>query len=151
MLSDAIAQYGPWLWFAAGVILLVLETIVPGVHFIWFGCAAGIVGVLALLVPIAWQWQVLAFAAIAFATVVLIRRNAHFAEAKSDEPSLNVRGAHYIGRRVVVAEAIVNGRGRVKVDDTVWAAQGEDAPRGARVHVTGVNGTVLVVANPDSE
>jgi len=149
-MSALIEQYGVWLWFAASVILMVLETVIPGVHFIWFGVAAAIVGFLALAVPIAWQWQVIAFAAIAFATVFFVRRKARFAEAKTDEPVLNIRGAQYIGRTVTVEEAIVNGRGKVRIGDTVWAVEGEDAPKGARVTVTGVDGTVLVAGHPEN-
>ena len=58
-----------------------------------------------------------------------------------------MRGAQYIGRIVIVEEAIRNGRGKVRVGDTIWAAEGEDAATGAKVEVTGVNGTVLVVVN----
>jgi hypothetical protein len=35
-----------------------------------------------------------------------------------DVPDLNVRGAQYIGRIVAVEDAIVNGRGRVRVGET---------------------------------
>ena len=62
-----------------------------------------------------------------------------------------MRGAQYIGRKVVVADAIRNGRGRVRVGDTIWAAEGEDAAEGTEVEVTGVNGIVLVVARSDAE
>ena len=147
MISDAVNQFGPWLWFAIAVVLFVLETIVPGVHFIWFGVAAAVIGALALTVSIAWQWQLILFSLLAFVTVFLVRRSGLGENAKSDQPVLNVRGAQYIGRVVVVADAIRNGRGKVRVDDTVWAAEGEDAIAGARVEVTGVNGTVLVVTN----
>jgi membrane protein implicated in regulation of membrane protease activity len=65
--------------------------------------------------------------------------------AISDLPDLNVRGRQYVGRSVVVEQAIENGRGKVRVGDTLWAAEGPDAPAGARVTVTGSQGTVLVV------
>ena len=146
MITEALAKFGPWLWFAGAVVLFTLETLVPGVHFMWFGVAAGIVGALALLLPIAWQWQVILFALVAVATMFWVRRYASSETVKSDEPSLNIRGSQYIGRTVVVEEAIVNGRGKVRVGDTTWGAEGEDAPKGAKVTVTGVNGTVLVVA-----
>jgi membrane protein implicated in regulation of membrane protease activity len=151
MISDAVNQFGPWLWFAAAVILFILETIVPGVHFLWFGLAAAIVGVVALAVPVAWQWQIILFSIVSFVTVLLVRRSGGANVAKSDEPVLNIRGAQYIGRVVVVEEAIRNGRGKVRVGDTVWAAEGEDAPRGSRVEVTGINGTVLVVVTSEAE
>ena len=149
MSFDDLATYGPSLWFVAAVILMLLETVVPGVHFMWFGAAAAAVGALALIVPMEWQLQLIAFSLISILAVFLVRRSGSGTNARSDEPSLNVRGAQYIGRKVVVADAIRNGRGRVRVGDTIWGAEGEDAPAGAEVEVTGVNGTVLVVAKPD--
>jgi membrane protein implicated in regulation of membrane protease activity len=65
--------------------------------------------------------------------------------AISDLPDLNVRGQQYVGRAVVVEQAIENGRGKVRVGDTLWSAEGPDVPAGARVTVTGSKGTVLVV------
>ncbi|MGL4395299.1 MAG: NfeD family protein [Hyphomicrobium sp.] len=146
-----VEHLGAWGWFALAVVLFVLETIVPGIHFLWFGMSAAIVGLIMLVAPIAWQWQLIAFAVIAMATVFWVRRTNSPTAQPSDEPTLNVRGAEFIGRTVVVEDAIVNGRGRVRAGDTLWGAQGEDAPRGARVEVTGVNGTTLVVAAPDAE
>lgn len=143
--SNLVTQFGAWLWFALASLLIVLETLVPGVHFLWFGMAAGVVGVLALTVPISWPWQIIAFALISVASVFWVRRYARADAADSDEPELNVRAAQYIGRNVEVVDAIRNGRGKVRVGDTVWVAEGEDVPQGTEVRVTGVNGTVLVV------
>ena len=143
--SNLITQFGAWLWFALASLLIVLETLVPGVHFLWFGMAAGVVGVLALVVPIDWPWQIIAFALISVASVFWVRRYACADAVDSDEPELNVRAAQYIGRNVEVVDAIRNGRGKVRIGDTVWVAEGEDVPQGTEVRVTGVNGTVLVV------
>ena len=48
-------------------------------------------------------------------------------------------------RSVVVEQAIENGRGKVRVGDTLWSAEGPNAPAGAWVTITGSKGTVLVV------
>ena len=147
--TDLITQFGTLLWFALAVVLFVLESFVPGVHFLWFGVSAAIVGLIALVVPIAWPWQIIAFTLIALATVFWVRSKSREESQKSDVPDLNIRGAQYIGRIVTVEDAITNGRGKVRVNDTVWAAEGEDAARGSSVKVTGVDGTVLVVARAD--
>jgi len=47
----------PGNWFIVAIALFVLETIVPGVHFIRFGLAAAIVGILGLVIDFAWEWQ----------------------------------------------------------------------------------------------
>lgn len=148
-ITNLLSSLGPWTWLILAALLFMLETVVPGVHFLWFGIAAVIVGALAIATGFGLPWQLVAFALISVATVFWVRRFATPDSAKSDLPDLNVRGAQYIGRTVVVEDAIINGRGKVRVGDTIWGAEGEDAPRGAKVAVTGVNGTLLVVENAD--
>jgi len=148
--SEFLWSLGGWNWFIVAVALFVLETIIPGVHFLWFGLAAVIVGVLAIATGITWQWQLIAFALVAVAVVFIVRRYANPASARSDEPDLNIRGAQYIGRMFTVTHAIQQGRGKIRVGDTIWNAEGEDAPVGARVKVVGVDGTVLVVQKADA-
>ncbi len=153
-MMELIAPLGPWNWVILAVALFVLETIIPGIHFLWFGLAAMLL-VLALLalmqdapdlvVAFGWQWQVIVFALLAVSTVFFVRRYAAD-PGVSDLPNLNVRGNQYVGSVVTVAEAIQNGRGKVRISDTLWQAQGEDAPVGARVRITAVNGTVMIVA-----
>jgi membrane protein implicated in regulation of membrane protease activity len=142
---DLVAGLGPWNWFILAVLLFALEAVVPGVHFVWFGVAAVVVGMLALGVGCAWQWQLILFAAIAVATVFWARRFARPDSAKSDLPDLNVRAAQYIGRIVTVEEPIRGGRGKVRIGDSLWQVEGGDAAAGDRVRVKSANGTVLVV------
>jgi membrane protein implicated in regulation of membrane protease activity len=136
---------GPWNWFILAAVLLIMETMIPGVHFLWFGIAAILIGLLGLATGLAWQWQVLAFGLLSVLAVFWVRKYARPDVAISDLPDLNVRGQQYIGRSLVVEQAIQNGRGKVRVGDTLWAAEGPDVPAGDRVVVTGAKGTVLVV------
>jgi membrane protein implicated in regulation of membrane protease activity len=139
------AGMGLWNWLILAVCLFMLETMVPGVHFLWFGMAAVVVGILAALTGMPWQLQVVAFGLLSVAAVFLVRRYLGSNVAKTDLPDLNERGRQYIGRSLVVEDAILNGRGKVRVGDTVWQAKGPDTPAGVRVTVTGADGTVLVV------
>lgn len=41
--------------------------------------------------------------------------------------------------------AIVDGRGRLKVDDTIWLVAGPDLPVGTHVRIIGADNTVLRV------
>jgi hypothetical protein len=136
--------FGVWNWLTLAVLLLILETIVPGVHFLWFGIAAAIVAGIAMATGIYWPWQIIAFVVISVLTVFGVRRYVR-ADVTSDEPDLNSRAQQYVGRMVVVEQAIQNGRGKVRVGDTLWQAQGLDTPAGSRVKVTATNGNVLVV------
>ena len=139
------ANFGVWNWLILGIVLFVLEFMLPGVHFLWFGLAAVIVGILALATGMSWPYQVIAFGVIAVLTVFWVRRYVRSDATKSDQPDLNERGQQYVGRSLVVEQAIQNGRGKVRVGDSVWQAEGPDAPAGTRVTVTGTKGTVLVV------
>lgn len=144
-LSALLYGLGPWNWFILAVVLLIMETVIPGVHFLWFGIAAILIGFLGLATGLAWQWQVLAFGLLSVLAVFWVRKYARPDVAISDLPDLNVRGQQYIGRLLVVEQAIQNGRGKVRVGDTLWSAEGPDVPAGERVTVTGARGTVLVV------
>ena len=93
---DVIAQFGVWLWFALAVALFVLESIVPGVHFVWFGVSAAVVGVIALLMPIAWPWQLIVFALVALATVFWVRSKSReeFIEVRCSRPQYTWRAIY---------------------------------------------------------
>lgn len=155
---DFLMGLGFWNWFFLAIACFALETFIPGVHFLWFGLAAALVGLAYVGLDAAgasasftWPLQLVMFSIIAVATVFWVKRFAKPDHAKSDEPDLNVRGAQYIGRIVTVEDAIINGRGKVRVGDTLWPAQGEDAPAAAKVRVVGVNGTVLVIEKDTDE
>jgi len=140
-----LSGLGPWNWLILALLLYGLETIVPGVHFVWFGTAAIVVGLLVFATGITWPWQLIVFTVMAIGTVFVVRKVARSDGQVSDLPDLNVRGAQYIGREFVVAEPIKGGRGRIRVGDTLWQAEGEDAPEGARVRVKSAHDSVLVV------
>ena len=143
---DFFISLGAWNWFVLAIGLLLLETVIPGVHFMWFGTAAVLIGGFALWVPMPVPVQLIAFALVSMLAILIARRLWRPELIVSDQPDLNVRGHSYVGRVVLVEEPIVNGRGKVRVGDTVWTAEGPDAPSGTKVKVTGVNGTVLLVS-----
>jgi membrane protein implicated in regulation of membrane protease activity len=126
---------------------MALETVIPGVYFLWFGVSAVAVGLLGFVFgdALSHPWQLVLFALISVATVIWIRNVANLQPVESEDKDLNQRSAQYLGRVVVVEDAITGGRGRVRVDDTLWLASGADAPKGARVRITGAHGIVFTV------
>jgi membrane protein implicated in regulation of membrane protease activity len=136
---------GAWNWFVVGVVLLGLEIVTPGVNLLWFGLAAVVVGAFSLVTGITWEWQLIFFALMAVGVFFIVRRMASPEDEELGDPTLNNRAGQYVGRVFVVEQAIANGRGRVRVGDTLWIAEGADAPVGARVRAVGTNGTVLMV------
>jgi membrane protein implicated in regulation of membrane protease activity len=135
-----------WHWWVLAVLLILIEVLAPGTFFLWFGLAAGVVGLLLLIVPaLGWQLQILIFAVLAVGAVMAGRAWFRRHPIISDDNGLNRRGEALVGQVYVLAEAIHTGRGAVRVGDTVWRAEGPDLPKGARVRVTAVQGTVLKV------
>ena len=135
-----------WYWAALGAAFGVIEIAVPAMVCIWFAAAALGTAALAWIFPgLGWEHQALIFAALAIASVVLGR--IAFAPARPARPErrLNRRAESYIGRVFTLDGAIVDGRGRLKIDDTVWLVAGPDLPAGAHVRVAGAENTLLLV------
>lgn len=147
MISGWIAGVGPWHWLLLAIALIILEALTPVAFFMWLAVAAGLVGlVLAVLPDMAWQVQLVLFAFFSVLSLVVGRHYLKRHPIATDEPTLNKRGHQYIGRIFTLDQPIVNGIGKLRVDDTSWKVAGEDCLAGARVTVTGVDGVVLLVA-----
>ncbi|MCU1767979.1 NfeD family protein [Pseudomonas protegens] len=139
-----------WDWLALGTILLIFEVFGAGGYLLWIGLAAATVGVLTFLIPgLSWEVQFLLFGLLSVLTALYWWRRQRSVVRPSDQPNLNLRGQELIGKTFVVHQAIVNGRGRIKVADGVWIAKGADAPVGAQVRVVGQEGAILLVENLD--
>lgn len=145
---------GPWWqsispseWFIAGLILLILEVFAPGAVLIWFGIAALIVGSAVWLLPLLpWQVQIVAFALLSIGALVGYRAwRRRVPGAPIDQPLLNKRAEQLVGRVFALDQAIVNGRGKVKVADALWTASGPDLGVGTRVRVLSVKDQILDV------
>ena len=135
-----------WHWIVLGVILITAEVFIPGAFAVGLGGAALVVGAVLFVVPeLDWRWQLFAFAVLSVVAIVFARRWLKRSPIETDKPLLNQRGAQYVGRHFNLLEPIVNGHGKIKVDDSIWRVRGPDCPQGVRVRVTGVDGTVLLV------
>lgn len=139
------ANLGYWAWFILGGLLLVAEIAVPGAFLLWLGLAALATGALSFAADLAWQAEVLAFAALAVVAVLVGRKVSPAPGRASDRPFLNRRALGFVGRVFTLEEPIVGGVGRVRIDDTVWRIAGPDTASGTDVKVVGVDGTVLKV------
>ena len=148
-MNGFLASLHFWHWWILAALLATVEAVAPGIFFIWFAAAAAIVGLAALILPgMGWEIQVFLFAILAAVAVFIGRRFLH-RRMESPDPALNRRGERYVGRQFTLETAIVNGRGSIKVDDSVWRAEGPELPAGRRVKVVGADGTVLHVEAAD--
>jgi membrane protein implicated in regulation of membrane protease activity len=133
-----------WHWWLLGLALIVIEILVPGTFMLWMGIAALGVGLLVFLFPaLPWQAQWLLFAALTVASILVWLLYFRKHPEHSDDPLLNRRGQQYVGRVFALDHPIVNGKGKIRVDDSIWKIEAEDCPAGTRLRIVGVDGVVL--------
>lgn len=141
-----LEQMTYWHWFILAAILIILEVFAPGAFMLWIGIAAGMVGALLYFIPsMTWEYQFIVFSIAAVGSIIAWRgyRNKH--PITTDEPTLNRRGAQYIGRTFTLDAPITNGIGKIRVDDSTWKIEGDDCPAGTKVKVVGIENTVFRV------
>ena len=134
-----------WHWMVFAVLLAAAETLMPGAVLVWFAASAAFISLVLIVVPIPWQWQFIGFVLLGGVALVLYRNYRRKHPEKIEQPNLNQRGIQYIGSELVLIEPIEQGSGKAKLGDGVWKVSGPELPAGARVRVTGVNGTILTV------
>lgn len=135
-----------WHWWSLGAILLIVELLAPGMFFIWMGESAFVVGgVLWMFPALGLEYQVMLFSTLSVLSIAAFRRFLKSNPIRSDRPLLNQRTAQYVGRVFTLDEAIINGRGKIRVDDSTWRVEGQDSPVGAKVRVIGAEGVILKV------
>jgi inner membrane protein len=139
-----------WHWWSLGAILLIVELLAPGMFFIWMGESAFVVGAVLWLFPgLDEEYQVLLFSALSVLSIAMFRRFLQRNPIQSDRPLLNQRTAQYVGRVFTLEEPIVNGRGKIRVDDSTWRVEGAECPAGAKVRVTDAEGVILKVVQAE--
>ena len=85
-----------WHWMVLAVVLAAAETLLPGAVAIWFAAAAAFIGLLLIVVPIPWQWQLIGFRARRrHDDLYLNYRKKH--PDNDEQPNLNLRGQQYVG------------------------------------------------------
>jgi hypothetical protein len=135
-----------WHWWILAGMLLILELTSPVFFFLWLGFSAAAVGFLLLVFPnIPVEAQLVLFGILSIVAVLAWRKFREVRPPLSDQPLLNQRGQQYTGRTFTLDQPIVNGVGKVQVDDSTWRVKGPELPAGVDVRVVGVDGVVFVV------
>ncbi len=138
---------GAWNWFIIAAVLGVLELLAPGYFMIWHALAALFVGGLALAIDMNWQLQLALYAIIGLGLLFASIRFAGSKSGASDRPMLNKRARTHLGKVYRLVAATDNGRGSVRVGDSIWQVQienGMEMAEGDGVLITDVSGTRLI-------
>lgn len=137
------------IWFLIGLLLLVLEFILPGLIVAFFGVGAWVVALVCLFIDIPLNTQLLIFIVSSVLSLLILRRwlkgifMGHVVSKQDVKENLE----EFVGQRAVVKERIVpNGRGKVEFRGTDWQAEAdEEIAEGTAVKIIGKENITLKV------
>ena len=133
-------------WMSHGGLLLAADMLGGNGYLLWSGVAAVVTGLLVWLVPFGWELQGVIFAVLTLIAAWLwwLWLSRRVRDQKPADASLNQRGQQLVGRRFILDNALVNGRGHMRVGDSSWpVSAGSDLPAGSKVEVIAVEGITL--------
>jgi membrane protein implicated in regulation of membrane protease activity len=134
-----------WTWIVLAGVLAIAEMVAPGSYLMWIALGAAVTGI-AATTGMVLEGQLAVFAIATAVSCVggyFVYRgmdSSHDSGVPRNAPRRSM-----IGARGTVCEALVGGRGKVRIGDTVWLAEGPDLADGTPVIVAGVRGTRLEV------
>ncbi|MFC3909219.1 NfeD family protein [Legionella dresdenensis] len=134
-----------WHWFAFGLILVIAESLGAAGFLLGLGMAAMTTGVISVLFAITWQWQLVWFSI--FCIVFSIIWWYWLKQRTAAKPTLiNKPLETLMGRTFTLTEAIEDGHGKIRVNDSNWQVSGPELPAGTKVKVVAIeNGSIPVV------
>jgi len=138
-----------FIWIVAGIVLTVLEFIIPGVITIFFGFGALFTGILSIFFDISLNIQILIFLGSSVISLVFLRKylKAVFVGLKKDNTYSSINSSEHIGK-TAIAESRIGPklRGTVLFNGTVWEADSsEEIEKGDPVIITGVESIIFQV------
>ncbi|MDR2032187.1 MAG: NfeD family protein [Azoarcus sp.] len=151
IMLEEVIQPEWWQWMVGGIVLIMLELLIPSFFVIWFGLGAILVALLLLVapnLPLAWQLFLWAVASVAM-TVLWFRV---FRRAK-DKTRIGTAAGDVIGEIGLLVNAVAPfERGKVRFQRPILGSEewsctadtGIDA--GARVKIVSVEGNFVKIA-----
>ncbi len=138
-----------WHWIAGGLLLALLELVVPAFFLIWFGMGALVVGVIMLIVPIPLGMQLTLWGICSSVMVYLWFR--HF--KNPDRTKAGISKDAFLGETgMIVKEVSELGKGQIRFQKPILGSEtwpvisDETIPAGERAHIIDVMGQTLKVS-----
>lgn len=134
-------------WFTLGIILIILEMLLPGMFLMWFGASALIVGVITLIIPMSMNAELVLFAITSvlsvIAVIVIMRRVSPNTQSTVTHNLNQARGSELVGMAFTLDSKVVNNEGKLNIGDSVWLIKGPDAEAGTHIEITHVENNAL--------
>ncbi|MEI6091952.1 MAG: NfeD family protein [bacterium] len=131
-------------WIIAGLLMLLLELIIPGVVIGFFGAGALLAGLIGWIFDIPWQAEVIIFLVSSLLMIQFMRK---YIIKKFNKKDLSGEIEDIIGAEAVVAVKITPQEpGKVQFRSSLWKAESDEeiAPE-TRVRIIGKRSIVLIV------
>lgn len=145
---EQIQNYSVLFWFILGVVLFIIELVVPGFVLMFFGIGAWITAILTWAGVIqSFPWQVVIFISSSVITLFLFRsRLSNYFKGKSSDSEDSLISVK--GQKAIVKKEITPGElgGKVEFNGTRWNAEAEEfIPEGTVVQIVERKNLVLKV------
>lgn len=143
---EEFLQNSELIWFLIGLVLIILELVVPGLVLIFFGVGAWITAGVCLFFDININTQLLIFLVSSLASLALLRKalKKRYMDRKSPDGELE---DEYVGQEAVAITTFGIGEvGKVTFKGTNWEAISQQAvTTGQRLRITGYKSIRLFV------
>ncbi len=141
-----------WIWLGIFVLSVIIEAVEPDLVSIWFAAGALLAIILSIIPGIPFWVEIIVFLVIAFVLIFAIRPLAKKYLYKKEVKS-NIE--EKIGEKCVVIKAINElSHGEVKLNGVIWTAvaknKGEAIEEQAVVTIIGVDGNKLIVEKAEN-
>jgi membrane protein implicated in regulation of membrane protease activity len=137
------------LWLMAGVLMLFLEFILPGIVIVFFGIGACLVALVCRFTDISLNTQLIIFLVSSVFLLLVLRKwvKSIFLGRTTLKGGITDSMSQYIGQRAIVKTGIpVGGRGKIEFFGTQWDAEAdEDIAEGTAVEVVGKSSILMKV------
>jgi membrane protein implicated in regulation of membrane protease activity len=127
-ISNPLSMNTSLMWFLIGIIIMILEFIVPGFVIVFFGIGAWLVALLSLFIDMPLSIQIVLFIVSSILSLVFLRTkfSSFFQVKKSTKTNFDDEMDNVVGERVKVIQTIIPPeRGKVEFHGTIWNAESE--------------------------
>lgn len=135
-------------WFTIGIMLIIIEMILPGMFLMWFGISSIIVGIIAVMIPIEINTALILFSVISVLlviVVILVMRKVAPSSQSTVTHNLNqARGSELIGATFTLDSDVMNNSGKLNIGDSIWLIKGPNAIAGTHISITSIENNTLI-------
>ncbi|MBP9753188.1 MAG: NfeD family protein [Proteobacteria bacterium] len=134
-------------WIVSGIILFIIETLIPVAYFLWFGVACFILSILTYFLNIPEVYQAIVYALVSPIIILLGRRFIPIHVEDKHDKYINKKISHLMGKKITLQEDLKESL-QIKIEETLWTINtqtGEELTAGTVVEIVDFDNNRLIV------